>query len=96
MNKQISEWHGRFSAERIFVIKKNKRKGKSILITITTVLIVIYPSTAYAYIDPGITGLLFQTVFAFIFGIVFVWIIRPFKYLIIFIKKIKSLFHLNK
>lgn len=43
------------------------------------------PSPAFAYIDPGILGTLFQAAYAFLFGIVTVWIFKPWNY-------IKSLF----
>lgn len=39
------------------------------------------PSPAFAYIDPGILGTLFQAAYAFLFGVVAVWIFKPWHYI---------------
>ena len=45
-----------------------------------------WPGAALAYVDPGILGALYQLAYAFLFGLVTIWIIRPWRYL-------KSLFN---
>lgn len=96
MEKQILERNIRLTCKTVFKRMKNYKRKRTIFIIVMSALIVAYPSAAYAYIDPGITGLFFQAVFAFVFGVVFVWIVRPFRYFVILIKKIKTLFYANK
>ena len=38
----------------------------------------------------GIVGMLFQTVFAFIFGTLLIWFTKPYRYLIVLFKRIKD------
>lgn len=96
MDKQILEGHIKLTCKTVLTNRKNYKRKRTIFIIVMSALIVAYPSAAYAYIDPGITGLFFQAVFAFVFGVVFVWIARPFRYFVILIKKIKTLFYANK
>jgi len=66
-------------------------KCRAVFITIV-ILTAIYPSAAHAYVDPGITGMFFQAVFAFVFGILFVWFMKPYKYFLTVARRIKSVF----
>lgn len=43
--------------------------------------IVLIPSTAFAYVDPGIIAALYQAVYVFIFGTLVVWLLRPWVYI---------------
>lgn len=43
--------------------------------------IISYNSNAHAYVDPGIVGVMFQYVYALIFGAVFIVFVRPIKYI---------------
>jgi hypothetical protein len=96
MIKNILERHKKFIVKRIFVNRKSDRRLKAIFIILVSTLIVAFPSVSYAYVDPGITGLFFQAVFAFLFGVVFVWVTKPFKYFANLIKQIRSLFRSTK
>ena len=49
------------------------------------VLGLLVPSTAHAYIDPGILASLYQALYVLIFGAITAYIVRPWRY-------VKSLF----
>ncbi len=49
---------------------------------ITFALILIFaPTLAFAYIDPGIIGALFQGMYVVIFGFVTAWVLKPWQYI---------------
>lgn len=51
-------------------------------------LVLAYPATAHAYVDPGVVGTFFQIIFILFFGTFFFWLTKPFKYIGLLIKKI--------
>ncbi len=54
--------------------------------------ILIFPDSAYGYVDPGIIASMFQTIYVVVFGVLLVWVTRPYKCLLSVFRKIKSLF----
>lgn len=55
------------------------RKSNKI-VTVICLMLLFVPTISYAYIDPGMVGMLFQTVLAFIFGVLLFWFTKPFRY----------------
>jgi len=62
-----------------------KRKGRQMRLLVLFLGIVLFPSVAYAYVDPGFLSMLFQLIYVFIFGTLATLIFKPWRY-------IKSLF----
>ncbi len=51
-------------------------------IALLTVAMVLAESRyAFAYIDPGILGLLYQSAYAFLAGAIALWVVRPWQYI---------------
>jgi len=46
-------------------------------ICIVLVLVIVSPSVAAAYVDPGIVGMLFQAIFVFVFGFFLTVVTKP-------------------
>jgi hypothetical protein len=55
-----------------------------------TLLISFSPGYAYAYVDPGFLGSLYQIVYMLIFGVLAGWVLRPYKYLVAMFEKLKA------
>ena len=55
-----------------------------------SVTIFTYPGTAYAYIDPGIMGILYQMAYAILFGGAVAWVLKPWRYLKSFVSRWKG------
>jgi len=49
-------------------------------------LLILYPTPAWAYVDPGIMASLYQLVYVLIFGVLLGWIIKPYRYFRSFFK----------
>ena len=73
-----------------------KIKIEKIIFKIFLIIIFLLPTIAYGYVDPGVLGILFQVIFAFTFGSVLICLIKPYKYIIKVIQKIKSRFDSKK
>ena len=73
-----------------------KPKSKRWIILLGAIFLLLTPSKAHAYVDPGIVGMMFQAVFTFLFGTVFFWITKPFKYIASVFNKLKSRFSSSK
>ena len=41
----------------------------------------IMPSAAFAYVDPGILGMLYQTLYVLVFGVLATWVFKPWQYI---------------
>lgn len=50
-------------------------------LVVLVVLFVVTPTLAWAYVDPGILGVLYQLVYVFFFGTLVAWLLRPWRYL---------------
>lgn len=55
-----------------------------------TVLVVFFATPAYAYVDPGFLGSLYQMVYMLIFGVFAGWVLRPYRYIAALFHKLKS------
>jgi len=55
-----------------------------------------YPERAHAYVDPGLLGSLYQILYVFIFGVLAGWVLRPFKFISMKVKALKSRFSAKK
>ena len=55
-----------------------------------TVFAVFFATPAYAYVDPGFLGSLYQMVYMLIFGVFAGWVLRPYRYLTSLFQKLKS------
>jgi len=51
-----------------------------------------FPVRAHAYIDPGLLGSLYQIIYIFIFGVLASWVLRPFRFISMKFKELKSRF----
>ena len=63
-------------------------KHKTLKLYIAIIFLTLYPSVAYAYIDPGIFSVMIQTVFALLMGFITAWIITPWSTLKSFFRKL--------
>jgi hypothetical protein len=70
----------------------NNLFSRRCLFILTCVVFFLSPKPAYAYVDPGIVGVLFQYIYVVVFGVLSVWFLRPFKYFKNLFKRIKSRF----
>ncbi len=52
--------------------------------------IVLFPSVAHAYVDPGFLSMLFQLIYVFIFGTLATFIFKPWRYMKSLFKKSSS------
>lgn len=66
------------------------------VVAVVFLMLLFYPSLSYAYIDPGIVGLFFQTVVAFIFGVLLFWFTKPIRYIKSLYLKMKERFSSTK
>ena len=55
-----------------------------------TILALLFATPAYAYVDPGFLGSLYQMVYMLIFGVLASWVLRPYQYLTSLFQKLKS------
>lgn len=68
-------------------MRKNSKKFLAFILAV-----VLFPETSHAYVDPGFLGALYQVVYMFIFGVLAVWVLKPFKIIGTFFKRIKARF----
>lgn len=59
---------------------------------VLSLLIVFFPSTAYAYVDPGFLGALYQLIYVFIFGALATWVMKPVRFFKSTFAKVKGWF----
>ena len=64
-------------------------------ICVTVLMIVLVPEPAHAYVDPGFLGALYQMVYMFVFGVLAVWVMKPFKLMAAFFRKMKARFKIG-
>ena len=50
---------------------------------------ILAPAPAWAYVDPGVVGMLYQAVYAILFGGLMAWLLKPWRY-------VRSLFTRDK
>jgi hypothetical protein len=55
-----------------------------------------FPERAHAYVDPGLLGSLYQMIYVLIFGVLAGWVLRPFKFISMKFKALKSRFSRKK
>lgn len=41
---------------------------------------VVAPAPAWAYVDPGVVGMLYQAIYAVFFGGLMAWLLKPWRY----------------
>jgi len=58
---------------------------------IMSVFLMLMPLSAYAYIDPGVMGAVFQSLYVLIFGFIMAWVIRPWEYIKSFFRSKESI-----
>ena len=49
-----------------------------------------FPHVSWAYVDPGLMGMLFQTFYVLVFGVLAAWVIKPWNYMKGLFKKKKE------
>jgi hypothetical protein len=54
------------------------------------IILLFLPSSAFAYVDPGIVGALWQWFYVLIVGAISAWVIRPWAYVKSFLTKKKT------
>ncbi|MBK20416.1 MAG: hypothetical protein CMM52_16420 [Rhodospirillaceae bacterium] len=54
---------------------------RQIPVIVLVSIAVLFPNTAFAYVDPGILPIVYQALYALIFGAVTVFFLRPWGYL---------------
>jgi len=55
-----------------------------------------FPERTHAYVDPGLLGSLYQIIYILIFGVLAGWVFRPFKFISMKFKELKSWFSRKK
>ena len=71
---------------------KNSVKIKGFWALLMAIAIWTFPERAHAYVDPGLLGSLYQIIYIFIFGVLAGWVLRPFKFISMKLKALKSRF----
>ena len=57
------------------------RKAPASSVIAVAALFILFPTSAHAYIDPGILGGLYQLAYLVFFGLIVVLVMRPWQYL---------------
>ena len=65
------------------------------IICICSLAVILDREPAYDYVDPGFLGAMYQLIYMFIFGVLATWVIKPFKLIGEFFRKIKAHFKIN-
>lgn len=65
------------------------------IIYICSLAIVLDREPAYAYVDPGFLGAMYQMIYMFIFGVLAAWVMKPLKIIGEFFRKIKARLKIN-
>ena len=75
---------------------KNTATNKGTWGLLVAIVFWTFPERAHAYIDPGLLGSLYQIIYIFIFGVLASWVLRPFKFISMKFKELKSRFSRKK
>lgn len=75
---------------------KNTATNKEIWGLLMGIVFWTFPEKAHAYVDPGLLGSLYQIIYIFIFGVLAGWVLRPFKFISMKFKALKSRFSRKK
>ncbi len=75
---------------------KNTATNKGTWSLLLAIAFWTFPARAHAYIDPGLLGSLYQIIYVLIFGVLAGWVLRPFKYISMKYKELKTRFSTKK
>ena len=75
---------------------KYSAKNKVTWIFLAAAAIWTVPERAHAYVDPGLLGSLYQMIYILIFGVLAGWVLRPFKFISMKYKELKTRFSTKK